>query len=825
MIRSFAWNNFKQSLGTKDQKVVLWTQGILATILLILTLTTSSIQIYLEKNLENLLGADVVVGSNRFLSSADQEFLKNHSQRYSETIQVVVSLAHDGKWQRTALKLVDDGYPVQGDVRVSDRLGGPIRSMKQAPDVGEIWIDGRLSSRLGLVKGEIVHIGDKALTVSAILEHEPDRLMEGHSVEVRAIINQQSLNFAQFLNEKSVYRYLLAASPLQGEQITTWAKQQDNDLVITDRHNGSHPLKAYWKRVENFFGLTFVLLFFMASIAINLASKPKLEATQYRLSLYKSMGLSGTKGLSMALAEWSLTFIVTLLPAFLAALLIHSLVQGELTNHFEGIEATIAYGAVFKTMGLLALMFLFMQVPMFIQLSKASILSLIREEQTPADILSKLVWNGISLTVLAVLYSDNWLLTAMIIGSMVAILLLLLFFTWCVFTLGNIWGKKRPGLLSFVLFLLKQRLFVKATQVIGLGLSLTLLLISLGLMQDLKSSMNSQVRTSNGNLVISDLAHKDLSDFQKWAQNTKSEILGLQPFLHASVIRVNGQSLDDFATQPSDTLARLKRPIRLSWSEHVPANNRQIDGQWWQPEDKEWRQVSVEAEVMTDFGLSFGDRLTLSINGKREEFKIVSSHAFKSGGSSVTFWFQMPLMARQYIDADTHYMGGAELSDEGWSKMGAFLSRTPNLHVVTLRELTERLDATFDLVSKATSGFSLVILLLAVLVIIASVSGFESEDKKRNGLILSMGMTKATCLKMTIYEWVLTASIASFGAVIGTWGMGVLIYEDQFALAYEPNFVLYAAVMAVVLIAVTLLGVYFTRAAMNISIRQILNET
>lgn len=823
-VASFAWNNFQSSLRQKNTILVMVTQGLLAFLLLTLTMASASIQSHLSDNLETLLGADVVIETEQELSEGELSFVSANSGAMSQTLITPITLTNEDKWQRIELKVVDQNYPVQGAVSLSESAASEIFTATAPPAAGEIWVDTRLASHLQLSIGDPVTIGETQYRLGAILRHEPDRILEGHSIEMRAIITDDANGPMPTFTSPANHRYLINASAEQRAELKQWIDTLEQPANYIDRHEGGHPFANQWERIENFLGLTFVLLFFMAAIAISLASRPKLLAGKNRLALLLSMGLSSRQGLLVAFVEWLFEFLATIIPALFLAGFAQTLIQVELSTTFEGIEPTIHVGAVLSTIALLFFMFLSIQVPMFIELSKTSILSLIRGQSAASDSGMRAAWIGLSLAALAFVYTDNWLLTGMVIVALVAALALLVAMSYAVLQIGAQWGKKRSGLLPFVLFVMKERLLAKSTQIIGLGLSITLLLSSLGLMQDLNDTMNSQMRASNGNLYVSDVAESALPNLEAWAEASGSEVRGLDPFMHATLVRINDMPVEDFATQPSEARTRLERPIRLSWSEAVPDNNRVLEGQWWQADDQDWQQVSVEGEVMTDLGLSFGDRLAFQLGDERHEFRVVSSHVFKAGGSTTTFWFRVPEIARPKIAAQTHYMGGAEASEAGWDSLSSLLRATPELHVVPLREITERLDATFALVRKATIGFSGIILALSVLVIIASVSGFEADDKRRNGLFLSMGLSSRDCLKLTLYEWTITALIAAIGSIVGTWLMGWLVYSEQLSLTYDPSIALYVSVTLASVAAVVGLGLVLCRSAMSVSVREQLHE-
>lgn len=821
---AFAIATFTQNNASRDNRLVFWTQGFLIFLLTTLTLTSASIQDYLTGNLEALLGSDMVISQYQPLDAAHKAKLYENASVFSETIVLPISLTREGLWQRVQLKLVDQAYPVQGSLTKSSFVGGVAVPVGQGPEIGEIWVGSRVAASLGAIVGERVKIGDTELIVAAILQHEPDRLMEGHTVEMRALVNERSFINDPLPTGRMKYRYLIVADTAGRAVIRDWAKQAIPTAQLLDRHQGQHPLADYWKRVENFLGLASVLLFFMAAIAINMASRRQLEEQKSRLALYMSMGMPLGRGILLALITWFVAFMVALVLAVALAYGAQYVMMIELQSQFEGITAGVHLFSVVKTIFLVFVLLLATQIPSFLQLRKTSVVSLIRQQVQKGYGTTQLLWSGITLSILAVTYSDNWMLTAMILVSMIIALLLMMVVTWIALTVGEVWGRRRAGILPFAFFIMKQRLFNKSTQILGVGLCSTLLLFTLMLMKDLRDTMHSQLRNDNGNLIISDAQEGHMDALRDWSERTGSEIRHFSAYSRALAVRVNGKTLEDFATQPSESLARLARPIRLSWSDEVPMNNNVTGGNWWLADSDNWQQMSVEAEVMTDMALSFGDILTFDVAGKQYDFTIVASHAFKSGGSSITYWFQVPTKALSHMQMTIHHMGSIELPKSAWAELGGLLQQHPTLSVFSLQEITERFDKTLAMVTKGTVGFSAMILLLSLVVIVASVSGFEADDKKRNGLLLSMGFKKQDCLRLTFYEWLVTGLIAAVGAIAGTWIAGQLIYSEQFSMVYEPDYLWITTILFTTCLVVCSVGLFSCRVSLRATVRELMTE-
>ncbi len=819
---SLVFENIALNLRGGDGRVSMLTQTTLLFFLLTLTLTSTSIQRYLTENLDQMLGSDMVLESHSPLDDVTQKSLSELVDNVSRTRLMGITLTFKDRWERVQLKLVDSAYPLQGELTVGETQASPPLPAEKGPIIGEIWLGPRLATKLGARVGDTLTLGGRPLQVSRIIFHEPDRILEGHSVAMRAMVHEDTASNLPLGSSNERFRYLLSADQQQQQKIEAWAKEALPGATLIKKYGGQHPLAGFWKRTENFLGLASVILFFMAAVALDMTNRRWLANMRYRLAIYTSFGTPLRTGITMAGAEWLITFLISLFFAVFIAGFSHSLIIAELQSYFPGLEGEWQLTRALKTVGLVFLLLLALQVPSFIQLRHASLLSLIRSGSESSYVWQRLLWGVSAVTLLAAAYSDNLLLTAMTLAAIIAALAFMIALTWLVLWLGDHWGRRRTGLLPFAFFIMRQRLFAKSAQIMGLGLCGLLLLFTLMLMKDLGGMMESYGRTHDGNLLVSEAQADQIDAIHDWANDTGSQVRQLRPFVSAQLVMINGVSLADYLQTPSDTMTTLQKPIRLSWTDDMPANNRLMGGTWWQNHTDNWQQISTEPEVMTDMRLSYGDQLTYLIDGRSYEFTLVASHAYQPGGGSITFWFQVPGSARSQIVAPTRYMGSMELPETAWDKLAGLWQRYPTLSLVPMKELTERFDRTLGVVTKVTNGYAGMVLLLSLFVLAASVSGYRADDRQKNGLLMSMGLKPADCLWLNFYDWGISALIAATGAVVGTWIAGVLIYDAQFGLNYNPDMLWILGTLTAMVTVVCLVGYIACRGSLRVSVRDLL---
>ncbi|PKI16411.1 ABC transporter permease [Colwellia sp. 12G3] len=823
-----SWHFYNQEYQHPHQRLLRWTQAVLLLFIVTLSQSSDSIQSYLHKNLQGLLGADAVISQQQTLTAAQFSTVSALTNKIIATQQIQATLTHNGQWQQAKIKAVDNQYPLQGELLTSRQLQSNNQQTSGGPELGEIWPDSRLFASLALKIGDHLVLAEQRFLVSRVLQHEPDRLMEGHSVDMRAMINSLDLNTLNFSSDLIDYRYLIEATTDQMSNLIKW---QNKNLPAAQIHHkqGDHPLALFWQRTENFIGLASIILFFMAAIAIEQLTQVHMKKDQYFSAICMSQGASNATGIQVSFFKWLIGIVLLFPVVVLLSTGFHWLIIDWLNDAFVDLVWQWNYWPTLKAIIAVVAAFAVFHAPVWFSLHSSSVAKLFIGNTKGLGHWFTRISSILVLSCVAITYSDNGLLTLMMVAAIVITIGLLILISWATLTFGEKLTQNISGLVPFTLFMMKQRLISKSTQILGVGLCAFLLLFTLMLLKDLGSTMASYQRQHDGNVMVSQATQSQLAFIESLAQEPGVTIRQVKPYIYAKLIAVNAQSLDQFSQKPSDSMATFTRAIRLHWHESIPQNNKLVDGHYWQATGKStsqnWQQISVEQEVMTDLGLIIGDNLTFFIGQQSITFNITASHAFLPGAGSITFWVQMPTAALAHIQSPRYNMASIELDAEQWPLLAVLWKKFPTLRMISLKEMTVRFDSILAMITQVISGFSLMIILLAGIVILASINALESKEKKKNSIIMSFGFSRTTCFKLNVIEWLVTASIAGIGAIVGTYIAGLLIYQSQFSLTYKPDFIWLVFTLFTLLFLVTALGVYASRNNLRSSIRQLMSDT
>ncbi len=270
------------------------------------------------------------------------------------------------------------------------------------------------------------------------------------------------------------------------------------------------------------------------------------------------------------------------------------------------------------------------------------------------------------------------------------------------------------------------------------------------------------------------------------------------------MIAVNGVSLDEALNQESDTREETRSKVRLSWSNALPTNNSMLEGEW--PEVGS-NNVSVEAEVMSDLGLTLGDKLSFQIGDSAIVSTITSRREYLGGGSRMMFWFMFA--PDTLANFDQRMMGGLLLDDNPQPVLSSIYSLFPQVRIT---DLARQVESIRDIMIVLTRLMNVTLLLLlggALMVIIAS--SFVSTVDRRAQLTLmrALGLRRGQCYSMNIVEHLTIALVACLVGVLGVQLIAGMMFHNLFALTYELNWTYVISLTATISVVFVTLGWIF----------------
>lgn len=133
----------------------------------------------LQRDARQLMGGDAVVVSDNpipeaFLAQVRTLGLQQTTHLSFPTMARAPE-SEGGSTKLVSLKVVADGYPLRGRLRVSQQPNSNGDLTRDIPQPGQVWVDAALLDALALPVGGNLLLGDSSFKISRIIVNEPDR--------------------------------------------------------------------------------------------------------------------------------------------------------------------------------------------------------------------------------------------------------------------------------------------------------------------------------------------------------------------------------------------------------------------------------------------------------------------------------------------------------------------------------------------------------------------------------------------------------------------------------------------------------------------------
>ena len=239
----------------------------------------------LQRDARQLLGGDAVLVSDQPPAAAWLDRARADGLRSVLTLSFPTmgraSDAQGGATRLVALKAVADGYPLRGQMRLTQQAGDfsgqPTRAI---PARGQAWVDPALLEALGLRVGDAVLLGDASFRIAALIAQEPDRGAGFMSFAPRVMINAADLSATALVQPASRVTYRLAlAGPVPAVQrFGAWAEAELKQsgvrgVRLESLANGRPEMQQTLGRAEKFLNLVVLLAALLSAVAVALAAR------------------------------------------------------------------------------------------------------------------------------------------------------------------------------------------------------------------------------------------------------------------------------------------------------------------------------------------------------------------------------------------------------------------------------------------------------------------------------------------------------------------------------------------------------------------------
>lgn len=764
-----------------------------------------------------LLAADAVVSSPSVIGREVRDKVEALQLTSSELIEFPsVVLNEAGDTSLVAVKATGAGYPLRGEVRLSDVLFGADRAAESVPQPGEVWVDPRVAGTLQVDVGSVLYLGDLQVTVAGFIAFEPDRSGGVFQMAPRVMMSLQDLPASGLLGEgsRARYRLLVVGEGNSVDQFSDWIEVEDNaNLRYQTVEDGSPAVRSALVNARRFLGLAAAVAVLLSGAAVALAARQIAQRDMDTGALMRAFGANSRSVIRIVLIRLVLLALMATVLGSVIGFIAQYALAGLLTQFFQTELPPPTLAPLIGGISCAVLALAGFCLPVVSRAATAPVIRVLRRDLPMAQ---PSIWMVVASALGAMLLLLTWLthdirLGALLIVGVIAVVGIL----WLIARgLVALAARVKSPSLRRALEGIRRRPGSISLQISAFSVGLLALLLLAIVRTDVLNTWQRQIPEDAPNFFMINIQPQDVSAMADFlaARGVSSE--ALYPMIRGRLDSINDKKVGEEGYKNERMRRMTERDFNLSYQADARADNQIVEGEWW-PADTTETFFSVEQEFAEETGIALGDTLQFKIadrtvTGLVKNFREVEWESF-----AVNFFVVGSPAGLEGLPAS--FVTSLRIDGDQSNFVREVVDEFPSVTVIEIGKMIERVTGILDRAAMAVQYVFVFTLLAGILVLVAAVLATRRERFHEAAILRTLGASRRYLSASMSREFILIGLLAGLmGSTIAAavaWAMIELVMN----LEYRFN--------AVIWLAGTLLGVVAIWVAGVIASRPVLRQS
>ncbi|HEU4620088.1 MAG TPA: FtsX-like permease family protein, partial [Gammaproteobacteria bacterium] len=712
---------------------------------------------------------------------------------------------------------VSPGYPLRGEVRVANELGGEPHAATGIPAKGEVWAEPSLMARLGVQVGDRLKIGTLNLKIARTLEFRPDEGWRFMEIAPTVLLNLDDLYASGLIAPGSIAEYeaLFAGGDASLAAFREWLTPRlASGQQLRDYRDGRPEVRRSVARADRFLVLAALVSVLLGGVAVAMAARRFVARRLDAVALMKCLGARYRDVLRLNLTQLAILVaaaavigcVIGLAAQFGLTLLLADFVESRL-------PPPSASGAVLGPVTALAVAIGF-ALPPLLQLGTVPPARVLRHDLEPPPLRYLTIYAVATLAVAALLYvlfGDLELIVYLLAGAFATLVVLYGAGRLLVLALQRIRGRVgiawRYGLANVA-----RRGRESSIQVVAFGIGLMVLLLLTVVRGELMSEWQDKLPRSAPNRFVINIQPDERDAVTRVLTSAGVAAPEFTPLVRARIAAVNGRPLREYPAKDERARHELDDELNLTWAAEPGPDNRVVAGKWWSPEDSE-PELSIEQERLATLGLSIGDRVTFSIGGEPYTARITNAREVQWDSFRPNFFM---VLSPAGIDQFAHtYITSFYVGPEQRNITIDLVRAVPSVSVIDIDAVLDQVRSAMNRAALAVQYVFMFTLAAGIVVLLAAIQATRDERMFESAVLRTLGARRSVVLQGVAAEFTALGLLSGVLAATGAGGIGYFVATRLFELDYLPGIGLWVGGLAAGALVVGVSGTLAVRSVVN----------
>ena len=745
----------------------------------------------LQRDARSLIGGDSVVSSDKPTPDAIAAKAKELGLQMVNNVGFpTMARAQDaqgGASKLVALKAVESGYPLRGQLKVTSSPDQAEQSTRDIPAPGSVWVDANLLDALALKVGDSLALGSSNLKIDRIIVVEPDRGAGFMNFAPRVMINRADLEATALVQPASRITYRMAVASNDQTKVKAfadWVASQEKagelrGLRLESLEGGRPEMSSTLNRAEKFLNLVALLSALLSAVAVAIAARGFAARHLDQCAMLRVLGVSQRRMAASYVLEFAIVGLVASGLGVLLGFAVHFGFVLLLAGLVESALPAPSIWPVLFGLGMGLTLLAAFGLPPVLQLAQVPPLRVIRRDvgglkATSGGILLLGIAGFAALLMAA---SRDAKLGGIAVGGFLVAVLIFAGLSYLAVRIlrKSVNEQTAPRWLILATRQISARPAYAVVQVSALAVGLLALVLLVLLRTDLISSWRKATPPDAPNRFVINIMPEQGADFVKNIEAQGVKKYDYFPMIRGRLVAINGKATvpEDFKDDRAKRL--VDREFNLSHAAKQPAHNIVTVGNW---AEEEKDAISVEEGIAKDLGLKLGDALTFDIGGVQVTSKISSLRKVDWGSMRANFFVMYPVS--QMPDVPATYMSAFKAPEvKGFDN--ALVRQFPNVTNVDMSLTINQVQRVLDQVIRAVEFLFGFTLLAGLVVLFAAVTATREERTREFAILRAVGARSQLLRQVQRAELagvgMLAGVLASIVAVAVGWALAKYVFE------------------------------------------------
>jgi putative ABC transport system permease protein len=758
---------------------------------------SDQIKYVIAANSTNTIAADRVLSGN---NEVDQSILDKSTElklNIARKIETESMVFAGDNMLLSELSAISNSYPLRGELMIKTSLDQQDSVAANAPEIGTVWVERSLLSRLGVNIGDPIDIGIASFTIAGIATDIPDRSYRVLVTGPTIFINISDMPKTQLIKPGSRmrYMYLFAGEADNIDTFEQWLEPQVNDSQSWyDAKRAQNRLSTTLDSAEKFLSLASMLGIVLAAVAVAVASRRYGRRHQSVVAVFRALGASTGHIRKLYCLHWSLLSLLSIAAGLLVGYILLLLGASAIQGYLSLTQAPLGYSpfltAIFTGL-LCAIAFAIHPITELISTSPLSVIRGFEHKKT-----ALLGWYQLppmlSLLLLLFIFSGDALMSLALLAGGFIVSFLLLFFGRLLMSASRQAGTKAGKSWHLALANLKRRATENSVQLVSFTIAIKLLLLITVMKTSILDEWQAQFPDDTPNQYLVNISANEIPSLKTFTLENDIPNRGYFSVYRGRLSAINGEktvSREKIQEREEDTAKQeepgsdengqgrrgMGRELSLTWSDDLPQENEVREGQWWQLDDKS-PQVSIESQAAERLDIVLGDELTFTLGSKTFNVLVTSIRDvnWKSRQLNFIMIFNQVVLA----DYPSTSLSAWSVSEDKKTAFYQLLAKHPTITLIDFAAIMKQLTALIEQVSIAIELILVLVVIAGSLVLVAQVQASMEERERELAILRTLGAKGSLLRNSVLFEFVALGAIAGLMASIGM-EIGVFILQTQ----------------------------------------------